>query len=71
MKLSVLNSTSRQGRVSSLTSTKEAQEDFHNQITLALLPREAAVRFSWQESSSPCRPLAQTSKAYTVKQGGK
>jgi hypothetical protein len=28
MKLSVLNSTSRQGRVSSLTATKEADEDF-------------------------------------------
>jgi hypothetical protein len=30
MKLSVLNSTSRQGRVSSLTATKKADEDFYD-----------------------------------------
>ena len=44
MKLSVPNSTSRKPRVSSLTSTNQAQKNFSLQKYLQL--REAAIRFS-------------------------
>jgi hypothetical protein len=72
MKLSVFHSTSRQGRVSSLTATKEADEDFYDPKYL-ILEKMAAQPHIANTTASP-----QTKKqkklmnlVYTVNQGGK
>ena len=53
MKLSVPNSTSRKPRVSSLTSTNQAQKNFSLQKYLQL--REAAIRFSSFDAGGECQ----------------
>jgi hypothetical protein len=70
MKLSVLNSTSRQGRVSSLTATNEAILNFHDQKYPQL--KSAATQFSCVASTMLRRLSEQTSEVYTINhQGGK
>jgi hypothetical protein len=69
MKLSVLNSTSRQPRVVCLCSTKEAQKNFQNQNYLQL--REAATLFSCFEFGILRQAIAHLNQEYIVNQGGK
>jgi hypothetical protein len=53
MKLSVPNSTSRKPRVSSLTTTNQAQKNLSHQKYLQL--REAAIQFSSFDAGRECQ----------------
>ncbi|HEY9875951.1 MAG TPA: hypothetical protein V6D12_21145 [Candidatus Obscuribacterales bacterium] len=70
MKLSVLNSNPRQGRLSSLIPSDEAHKNFYYDKFQLL--REAAERFSCEMSSCiPRQPLKHMNQVYTIRQGGK
>src|SRR3712207_5100265 len=57
MKLSVLNSTSRHGRVASLTSTPEALEDFHDQLNIPISSTCLSSLHSWNRLAAKSRSL--------------
>jgi|GEM_PF-3164578 hypothetical protein len=69
MKLSVINSTPKPGRVAGLTATNEAPENFHDRKDPLL--KIATRQFSCFESGIPRRPLEWMSQVSTVSQGGK
>jgi len=71
MKLSVFHSTSRQGRVSSLTATKEADEDFYDPKYLIL--EKMATRCLKFLTASPHKQNKKMlmNLVYTGNQGGK
>lgn len=67
MKLSVLNCSPRQGRLSSLSSTNEAKKNLYYQKYQLL--REVAAWFC--NFCNPRTPLIDMNQVYTINQGGK